>query len=77
MLKSDIKFWIEKTITKNRKDRKVGDRALGKALWSPQKGSDGRNTYKNMLLVKEGDLVIHLVDNSDIVGVSIVENEAQ
>jgi hypothetical protein len=71
-----INVWIEKTIVKNRKDRTKGDRALGKALWSPQTGSDGRNTYKNMPLVKIGDLILHLVDNSSIIGLSLVENEA-
>jgi len=71
-----INVWIEKTIVKNRKDRTEGERALGKALCSPQTGSDGRNTYKNMPLVKVGDLILHLVDNSSIIGLSLVENEA-
>ena len=65
-----INVWIEKTIVKGRKDRAEGERALGKALWSPKAGSDGRNTYKNMPLVKAGDLVLHLVDNSIIGGYS-------
>jgi hypothetical protein len=50
-----INVWIEKTIVKGRKDRAEGERALGKVLWSPKTGSDGRNTYKNMPLVKAGD----------------------
>lgn len=72
-----INVWIEKTIVKGRKDRTNGERALGKALWSPRTGSDGRNTYSNMLLVKAGDLILHLVDNSIISGLSIVAVEAQ
>lgn len=72
-----INVWIEKTIVKGRKDRTDGERALGKALWSPRTGSDGRNTYSNMLLVKAGDLILHLVDNSLISGLSIVAVEAQ
>ena len=72
-----LNVWIEKTNVKGRKDRTEGERALGKALWSPKTGSDGRNTYKNMPLVKAGDLVLHLVDNSIISGLSIVSKEAQ
>jgi 5-methylcytosine-specific restriction protein B len=72
-----ISIWIEKTIVKGRKDRAEGERALGKALWSPKTGSDGRNTYKNMPLVKAGDLVLHLVDNSIISGLSIVADAAK
>ena len=72
-----INVWIEKTKVKGRKDRAEGERALGKALWSPKTGSDGRNTYKNMPLVKAGDLVLHLVDNSIISGLSIVAEAAK
>jgi DNA polymerase III delta prime subunit len=73
---SKINVWIEKTIVKGRKDRIEGKRALGKVLWSPKTGSDGRNTYKNMLLVKSGDLILHLIDNSNISGLSIVADKA-
>jgi hypothetical protein len=73
---SKINVWIEKTIVKGRKDRIEGERAIGKALWSPKTGSDGRNTYKNMLLVKSGDLILHLIDNSNIAGLSIVADKA-
>jgi DNA polymerase III delta prime subunit len=71
-----INVWVEKTIVKGRKDRIEGERAIGKALWSPKTGSDGRNTYKNMLLVKSGDLILHLIDNSNIAGLSIVADKA-
>lgn len=74
--------WIEKTLVKGRKDRIEGNRALGKALWSPQKGKPNKKTgkqadvYKNMLLVKPGDIIIHLIDNEKIVGVSLAKNSA-
>lgn len=73
---NEVNFWIEKTITKKRVDRLEGDRALGKALWSPQKGQSGADIYKNMTLVKKGDYILHLVDNSSISGISIVKNKA-
>ena len=53
-----------------------GPRSLGKALWSPQTDKRGARIYENMLKVKEGDLVLHLVDNSYFSGVSIVKNKA-
>jgi hypothetical protein len=74
--RTSINVWIEKTIVKGRLDRVEGERALGEALWSPKTGSDGRNTYKNMPLVRIGDLILHLVDNSRIIGLSLVEKEA-
>jgi len=65
-------IWIEKTLIKKRLDRLQGENAMGQALWSPQTGSDGRDTYRNMRDVKEGDLVIHLVDNNRLIGCSVV-----
>lgn len=73
---NEINFWIEKTITKNRADRLEGDRALGKALWSPQKDKRGADIYKNMTRVKKGDFILHLVDNSSISGISLVKEKA-
>lgn len=69
-------IWIEKTIVKGRDDRKYGERALGKALWSPQKSKGGADIYKNMREVLEGDIVLHLIDNHEFSGVSIVKNKA-
>ncbi len=75
-------FWIEKTLVNGREDRKNGNRALGKALWSPQKGKPNKKTggqadvYHNMRLVQTGDFVIHLIDNKSLVGISIVKNSA-
>lgn len=70
------KYWIEKTIVNGRPDRNEGERALGKALWSPQKSKDGSDIYKNMRLVQRGDIVLHLINNKSISGVSIVKEKA-
>jgi MoxR-like ATPase len=67
-----LNFWIEKTNVNNRPDRLEGERALGKALWSPQTNTLGYDTYKNMREVKEGDIVLHLIDNKYFSGASIV-----
>lgn len=70
------RFWIEKTIVNGREDRLSGEHALGRALWSPQRSKDGKNIYANMLEVRPGDIVFHLVDNHAIAGVSVVETAA-
>lgn len=70
------RFWIEKTIANGRPDRLSGEHALGRALWSPQRSKDGKNIYANMLEVRPGDVVFHLVDNQAIAGVSVVEGAA-
>jgi 5-methylcytosine-specific restriction protein B len=70
------KYWIEKTIVKGRKDRLQGKRALGKVLWSPREDKRGADIYKNMRLVSEGDLVLHLINNDEFSGISIVNNKA-
>lgn len=72
-----MKVWIEKTKVKGRKDRLQDDRALGKVIWSPTAGSDGRDTYKNMRLVKPGDFVIHFIDNNKFAGISVISSELQ
>ena len=71
-----MKIWIEKTIVNKRPDRISGDRALGKVLWSPSKSKDGKDIYKNMRLVRKGDLVMHFVDDEEFQGVSIVAKKA-
>ncbi len=70
-----IRFWIEKTKL-DREDRLKGDWAMGKALWSPRKSKTEADIYKNMKLVKKGDVVLHLVNDKDFVGISIVNNSA-
>lgn len=67
-------YWVEKTFTKS-PDRIEGDRALGRALWSPQKAKGGADIYKNMRSVKEGDIVLHLINNNEFSGVSVVKNK--
>ncbi|MEE4198597.1 MAG: hypothetical protein V2I54_13240 [Bacteroidales bacterium] len=71
-----MNFWIEKTIVKGRQDREQGERALGKAIWSPRKDKRGADIYKNMRLVNSGDIIIHLIDNKYISGISIAKGKA-
>lgn len=73
----NTKFWIEKTIVDGRLDRISGDRALGKALWSPMESQAGGDIYKNMRLVSKDDIVIHLINNKSIVGISKVKESAK
>lgn len=72
--KQIMKIWIEKTIVKDRPDRTKGDRSLGKALWSPTKDKRGADIYKNMRLVREGDIILHLVDNKAFIGQSVASS---
>jgi 5-methylcytosine-specific restriction endonuclease McrBC GTP-binding regulatory subunit McrB len=71
-----MQYWIEKTIVQGRQDRLTGERALGKALWSPQRNRRGADIYQNMRSVEAGDIVFHLVDNARIVGISIAKSIA-
>jgi putative restriction endonuclease len=64
------RIWVEKTIVRDREDRKSGENRLGEALWSPQKSADGRDVYANMRDVRAGDVILHLVDNEAFAGVS-------
>jgi hypothetical protein len=70
----DVHIWIEKTIVNKKTKKNESNRSLGSVLWSPKTGKDGRNTYKNMLLVKPDDVIIHLVNNLHFVGVSLCES---
>lgn len=72
-----IRYWIEKTIVKGRGDRESGEFALGKALWSPKQGKDGKDIYRFMREPKPGDVVFHLVDNYGITDISRVDSEFQ
>ncbi|HMQ78419.1 MAG TPA: DUF3578 domain-containing protein [Ignavibacteria bacterium] len=65
--------WIEKTLVVGRSDRKEGPRALGKVLWSPEKSKDGKDIYCNMRFVENGDIILHLIDNKEFIGVSIAK----
>lgn len=56
---------------KGRVDREQGDHRLGVALWSPQRAKNGADIYANMRRIREGDIVLHLIDNKEFSGVSI------
>lgn len=66
------RVWIEKSYKKNHPHRVEGDRAVGKAIWSPTTNKGGQNIYKNMKLVSPGDIILHLVDNKYISSSSLV-----
>lgn len=74
-------IWIEKAKIKNRPHRESGKLALGNALLSPVrakspvKTKQGADIYKNMRNANKGDIVLHLIDNQAIVGVSIISND--
>jgi 5-methylcytosine-specific restriction endonuclease McrBC GTP-binding regulatory subunit McrB len=68
-------WWVEKTYVKGRPNRESGEYALGKALWSPQRDRRGADIYRNMRTIKKGDIILHLIDNESIVGVSVADKE--
>lgn len=72
---SPPRYWIEKTIVRDRPDRQAGPLKLGTALWSPQKSTDGRDIYANMRRALPGDIVLHLTDNQGFSGTSIVADK--
>jgi MoxR-like ATPase len=69
-------IWIEKTLVKGRADRERGEHRLGSALWSPQKSKSGIDIYRNMRALRKGDIVLHLIDNRQFSGVSVVAGAA-
>jgi len=71
-----IKYWIEKSIVKNRIDRMKGDRALGKVLWSPQESKNCRYIHKNIRKFNARDIILHLIDNKIFSGISLVKSKA-
>jgi hypothetical protein len=70
------RVWIEKTLVKGRPNREQGEHRLGAALWSPQKAKNNADIYKEMRAVREGDVVLHLIDNSQFSGVSVAAGGA-
>ena len=74
--KASNRFWVEVTKVSGRPNREHGEHALGKALWSPQTATDQSDIYKNMRRVRPGDIVLHLIDNERISGVSVAETSA-
>ena len=81
--KETMNIWIEKTLVTGVEDRISGERQLGKALWSPQRSNPNKKTgstsdvYKNMRYVKKGDIIIHLINDKNISGVSIAKGPFQ
>ena len=75
--KESTNVWIEKTKVRGREDRKIGERAFSKVIWSPTTGSDGRDTYKNMRLINKGDFILHFIDNNKFAGISIVSDDIE
>jgi hypothetical protein len=72
-LRSEPKIWIEKSLVKGRPDRIEGEQALGRALWSPIRGKNGSDVYRNMRFVQPNDVILHLTDNSAFTGASIAD----
>jgi predicted RNA-binding protein with PUA-like domain len=71
------RVWIEKTLVKGRPTRQAGDRALGQALWSPQRDKRGGDIYHWMRETRPGDIVIHLTDNTAFTAISTVEGNVE
>ena len=72
-----LKYWVEKCLVKGRPDREAGPDALGKSLWSPTRDARGADVYRNMRLIEPGDVVLHLIDNDRLAGVSLVADRAK
>jgi MoxR-like ATPase len=75
IIQHTVRYWIEKTIVRDRPDRQEGPNRVGASLWSPQKSNDGRDIYANMRAVSPGDIVFHLTDNLGFTGISNVEGK--
>jgi len=67
--------WIEKISNSSIRRTYPSSFRIGKVLFSPKVGSDGRDTYANMRKVEKDDVVIHLVDNKVISSVSLVKSK--
>ena len=67
---TDVHWWVEKTHVRGRTDRMEGDYAVGKALWSPQRGKGGADIYRFMRDVKPGDIILHLTDDEAFTRIS-------
>ncbi len=65
-----VNVWVEKTIVSNRLDREQGD--FGKSTRVSSKRQNRQRYLQNMRLVKSGDIVFHLINDKEIVGVSKV-----
>jgi MoxR-like ATPase len=69
--------WIEKTqIHGEWKQPGETELSLGRALISPQEGTDGRDIYTAMREAEIGDIVLHLIqDKYEIIGASVVTSD--
>jgi hypothetical protein len=72
-----MNYWVEKTVVHGREDRIDGERSLGNALWSPRRDKKGADIYSNMRDVQPGDVIFHLIDNSQIIGISKANSFAE
>lgn len=64
-------FWLE-VCAKSTRRNEIQKYSFGNALWSPQGGR-----YKNMIIAKPGDIVLHLnKDSKKIEGASIIAEKA-
>jgi len=68
-----MQVWIEKSKVKGRKERTEGKLKLGNVLWTPSKDKGGADRYSLMREIQQGDIILHLIDNSSIVGVSVAK----
>ncbi|MGC9067300.1 MAG: McrB family protein, partial [Minisyncoccia bacterium] len=78
---NQIRWWVEKTRSSTHKiTQKVDfDSSFGKALFSPQKGKNGRDIYANMRIVKKNDRIIHLDmdQNNEFIGISLAKDSVK
>jgi MoxR-like ATPase len=71
------RYWVEKSLVKGRPDREEGPNALGKALWSPIRDRSEGDIYRAMRLIEPGDVILHLIDNERIAGVSLAASRTK
>ena len=76
LAKHGRRYWVE-TIVKGRIDREQGPNALGQALWSPTRDRSEGDIYRPMRLIEPGDVILHLIDNDRISGISIAADRAK
>ncbi len=68
-----VRYWVEL-----RKDPATGEiNQVGKMLVSPLRGNDNSDIYGNMRRVKPGDVILHIVANRSLDGVSVVASKAE
>jgi hypothetical protein len=75
--KSTRSVYVEKAVVTGTPFRDRPDLALGAALISPQANAAGADIYHLMREVEPGDVILHLVNNSEIKGFSFASAKAQ